>query len=172
MINWVTYCRDGSAGVAQVEGAVAEPLDHPVHLVDLAVLPVELLLAGAAPPRQLSHWNRRGSCKVTSFSFIFFFPRNLKIQYKEAAHKDHILCSRSGSLSWDHIASSVPDPPRTLNLSNNSSRDLQHYLLSGRALGQAYLDWEDSWWEGREATNTSSFIIVQETPAPLLSPLT
>ena len=51
----MTHCRDGSAGVAQVEGAVAEPLDHPVHLVDLAVLPVELLLAGAAPPSQLSH---------------------------------------------------------------------------------------------------------------------
>lgn len=41
--------------VAEVEGAVAEPLNEAVHLVDLAVLPVQLLLAGAASPRQLAH---------------------------------------------------------------------------------------------------------------------
>ena len=43
--------------VAPVEAAVAELLYEAVHLVHLAVLPVQLLLAAAPPPRQLPYCN-------------------------------------------------------------------------------------------------------------------
>ena len=52
---YLVYSVVGS--VAEVEAAVAELLDEAVHLVHLAVLPVQLLLAAAAPPRQLPYCN-------------------------------------------------------------------------------------------------------------------
>ena len=52
---YLVYSVVGS--VAEVEAAVAELLYEAVHLVHLAVLPVQLLLAAAPPPRQLPYCN-------------------------------------------------------------------------------------------------------------------
>ena len=52
---YLVYSVVGS--VAEVETAVAELLYEAVHLVHLAVLPVQLLLAAAPPPRQLPYCN-------------------------------------------------------------------------------------------------------------------
>ena len=57
IVSLITDRRPGGGGIAQVEGAVAEPLYQPVHLMHLAVLPVQLLLAAAPPPRQLPYCN-------------------------------------------------------------------------------------------------------------------
>ena len=42
-------------GVTEVEAAVAELLNKPVHLMHLTVFSVEFLLAGAAAPSQLAN---------------------------------------------------------------------------------------------------------------------
>ena len=62
--------------VAEVEAAVAELLHQPVHLVQLAVLPVQLLLARTATASQLSYWGERlqtASIILDLYKFIVFY---------------------------------------------------------------------------------------------------
>ena len=51
---------------------------------------------------------------------------NVSQQEPEDTYRDHIWCSRSGSLSGDHTASTARGPPRSPAQSSSSDTNLTH----------------------------------------------
>ena len=108
---------DIARAVAPVEAAVAELLRDLVHLVHLARLVVQLLLARAAPGHGLANWNSDSVHFFTSSIMLlvcWIFVEALVWTENIVTYTCRIWCSRSWVPCGGHTASTSapPAPPQ------------------------------------------------------------